>query len=71
MNMNEFKTINEDKLLHIEGGFWGLFLGGTISALDGGGVTLDQLNGGRTRGFKACTCSPYGTGGTPNSCNFC
>lgn len=34
----------------------------------GGGPTLSDLNGGKTKNFKPLTCGPYGKGGTPNSC---
>ncbi|MGT2923793.1 Blp family class II bacteriocin [Streptococcus caviae] len=64
----QFEIMTKEELSKIEGGFGGLFLGGAISAFDGGGVTLEQLNGIDRSTPKSC--SPYGTGGTPNSCNF-
>ncbi|MGT2756552.1 Blp family class II bacteriocin [Streptococcus ovuberis] len=63
--MERFNTLNAETLATVEGGFWGLFLGGAISAFDGG-PTLEQLNGKKLPTPRSC--SPYGTGGTPNAC---
>ena len=71
-SLEKFEVLNSEMLASVEGGFgWGNFFGSVLGTLDGGGPTLDQLNGGATRNFRACSCSPSGTGGTPNSCNFC
>ncbi|MFU2164429.1 ComC/BlpC family leader-containing pheromone/bacteriocin [Streptococcus pluranimalium] len=64
--ISQFEPLDTDLLATVEGGFWGLFLGGAISAFDGGGITLEQLNGKKLP--KPRSCSPYGTGGTPNAC---
>ncbi|MCI7678302.1 MAG: ComC/BlpC family peptide pheromone/bacteriocin [Streptococcus orisratti] len=64
----QFDVTNEVELSSIEGGFWRELLAGAIGAIDGGGVTLEQLNGIKLP--KPCSCSPYGVGGTPNFCNF-
>ena len=67
-SLEKFEVLNSEMLASVEGSFgWGNFFGSVLGALDGGGPTLDQLNEGATRNFRACS----GTGGTPNSCNFC
>lgn len=63
----QFDVLDTEMLARVEGGFpWGLFFGSAIGAFDGGGVTLEQLNGRKLP--KPRSCSPYGTGGTPNAC---
>ncbi|EGP4967911.1 ComC/BlpC family peptide pheromone/bacteriocin (plasmid) [Enterococcus faecium] len=48
---------------------WGDFLGSLLGGLSKS-PTAEELNGSRTKDFKAKNCGPYGQGGTPNSCNF-
>lgn len=68
--MENLRELSLEELESINGGFgWG----DAILGLLGGFAkppTLEQLNGGATKNFKAHSCSPYGQGGTPNSCNF-
>ncbi|STE28808.1 hypothetical protein [Enterococcus faecium] len=47
----------------------GEFLGSLLGGLSKS-PTAEELNGSRTKDFKAKNCGPYGQGGTPNSCNF-
>lgn len=69
--MQQFKMIPNATLAHIEGGTgWGDVFLGLFGGLSKSPI-LEELNGGRTKNFRACTCSPYGTGGTPNACNIC
>lgn len=66
--MKNIEQISEQKLKQIFGGFWADALAGLL----GGLATLptsEELNGGKTKNFKAHNCGPYGQGGTPNSCN--
>ncbi|HFR3816026.1 TPA: ComC/BlpC family peptide pheromone/bacteriocin [Streptococcus suis] len=68
--MERFEEIRGDRLLDIKGGFpWGTLFSGAIDAMDGGGPTLDQLNGKWPKRNPPRPCTPFGTGGTPNACN--
>ncbi|MGT2912739.1 bacteriocin class II with double-glycine leader peptide [Streptococcus criceti] len=64
--IKKFEVINDEGLAQVKGGYFGALLAGLAQAYDGS-VTLDQLNG-RVIGHSSNTCSPYGNGGTPNSC---
>lgn len=52
----------------IFGGFWADTLAGLLGGL-ATSLTPEELNGGKTKNFKAHNCGSYGQGGTPNSCN--
>ena len=65
--MEQFEIMDTDMLAKVEGGF-----GDMLSGLLGGlapSPTLDQLNGKWPIRHPSKPCSPYGIGGTPNSCN--
>ena len=66
-SIEKFEPTNDESLSQVNGRFWGSLFAGFAQAYDGG-VTLDQLNGHVIR-HPSRPCSPYGTGGTPNSCN--
>ncbi|WP_374990998.1 ComC/BlpC family peptide pheromone/bacteriocin [Ligilactobacillus salivarius] len=59
--------LSDDELCKVIGGGWGDAFTG-IFGIFGKSPTLEELNGSRTRGFSSRSCSPYGTGGTPNAC---
>lgn len=69
------QTIEEENNVQYDGNHsiqergWGDFLGGLLGGLSKS-PTAEELNGSRTKDFKAKNCGPYGQGGTPNSCNF-
>ena len=68
--MEQFEMMDTEKLAKVEGGFGGW--GDMISGLLGGlalSPTLDQLNGKWSIIHLSKPCSPYGIGGTSNSCN--
>ncbi|HJG03658.1 MAG TPA: hypothetical protein K8V99_03600 [Megamonas funiformis] len=68
--MKKFKPLENKNLAAIVGGNgWGDVLLGLLGGF-AKSPTVEQLNGGATKNFKAYNCGPYGTGGTPNSCNF-
>ncbi|MFU2206824.1 ComC/BlpC family peptide pheromone/bacteriocin [Streptococcus pluranimalium] len=63
-----FEEMETETLAELTGGFgWGDALAGLFGGL-APSPTLDQLNGKKLP--KPRSCSPYGTGGTPNACNF-
>lgn len=65
--MSQFEMMDTEMLAKVEGGF-----GDMLSGLLGGlapSPTLDQLNGKWPIRHPSKPCSPYGIGGTPNSCN--
>ena len=68
--LEEFETLTDAQLSVIEGGgsSWGDALAGLLGGL-APSPTLDQLNGKWPVRHPSKTCSPYGTGGTPNACN--
>lgn len=66
VQLSKDKKLNEQDLSLIMGG---RNLGAALQGLFGGFAnwpTLEQLNG--TKLPKPKSCSPYGTGGTPNAC---
>ena len=68
--MSQFEMMDTEMLAKVEGGFGGW--GDVFSSLLGGlapSPTLDQLNGKWPIIHPSKPCSPYGIGGTPNSCN--
>ena len=65
--MSQFEIIDTDMLAKVEGG-WGDMLSGLLGGL-APSPTLDQLNGKWPIRHPSKPCSPYGIGGTPNSCN--
>ena len=65
--MLQLEVMDTEMLAKVEGGF-----GDMLSGLLGGlapSPTLDQLNGKWPIRHPSKPCSPYGIGGTPNSCN--
>lgn len=69
-SLEQFVTLNSTDLAAVEGG-WGGW-GDALAGLLGGfapSPTLDQLNGKWPIRKPPKSCSPYGTGGTPNFCN--
>ena len=69
--MNHFSQLNSLELCQVYGGYgWADALLGLLGGL-APSPTLDQLNGQDNPNRHLCTCSPYGTGGSPNACNFC
>nr|WP_025171748.1 bacteriocin class II family protein [uncultured Streptococcus sp.] len=65
--MEQFEIMDTDMLAKVEGG-WGDMLSGLLGGL-APSPTLDQLNGKWPIRHPSKPCSPYGIGGTPNSCN--
>lgn len=68
--MKRFKSLSNENLMHIAGGWSGL--GDILQGILGGfapSPTVDQLNGKWPVRNPPKPCSPYGTGGTPNACN--
>ncbi|CAM4054571.1 bacteriocin leader domain-containing protein [Streptococcus penaeicida] len=66
MQFSKFKKMNEKDLSVIIGGG---NIGAALQGLFGGftnSPSLEQLNGVKLP--KPRSCSPYGTGGTPNAC---
>ena len=64
--MLQLEVMDTEMLAKVEGGF-----GDMLSGLLGGlapSPTLDQLNGKWPIRHPSKPCSPYGIGGTPNSC---
>ena len=65
--MEQFEIMDTDMLAKVEGG-WGDMLSGLLGGL-APSPTLDQLKGKWPIRHPSKPCSPYGIGGTPNSCN--
>ncbi|MGZ9814172.1 bacteriocin class II family protein [Streptococcus sp. V913] len=65
--MEQFEIMDTDMLAKVEGG-WGDMLSGLLGGL-APSPTLDQLNGKWPIRHPSKPCSPYGIGGTLNSCN--
>ena len=64
--MKQFEGLEVNDLSSISGGWWdfsGLF------SVFSPATSVDQLNGKWPVRNPPKACSPYGTGGTPNSCN--
>ena len=71
-SLEKFEVLNSEMLASVEGALDGaislvLFLG----AFRWWWTNSRSTKWGATRNFRACSCSPSGNGGTPNSCNFC
>ena len=68
--VKKFEVMADTTLANVKGGWrgWGEALAGLLGGL-ATSPTLDQLNGKWPIRRPSKMCSPYGTGGTPNSCN--
>lgn len=65
--LSQLEVMDAEMLAKVEGG-WGDMLSGLLGGL-APSPTLDQLNGKWPIRHPSKPCSPYGIGGTPNSCN--
>lgn len=65
-----FIPLSNEQLMLVTGSWsgWGAALQGLLGGL-APSPTLDQLNGRWPIRNPPKACGPYGTGGTPNSCN--
>ena len=68
--MSQFEMMDTEMLAKVEGSFggWGDMLSGLLDGLAPSPI-LDQFNGKWPIIHLSKPCSPYGIGGTPNSCN--
>lgn len=72
MELNKkYKELTNEECRTVIGGHW---IGDILGAIGGAAhpvnpqKVVNQLNG--RPAVKPRSCSPYGTGGTPNSCNW-
>ena len=68
--MSQFEMMDTEMLAKVEGGFGGW--GDMVAGLLGGRSTFSNfgsINGKWPIIHPSKPCSPYGIGGTPNSCN--
>lgn len=69
----KFKELSDEECRSLNGGHW---IGDVLGAIGKLGKpvnpqqVVDQLNGKYPNRGPGSSCSPEGTGGTPNACNF-